>query len=363
MSMDRPARGIAWLLGLVVLVGGTWTGGGCRKVEPERRWTWQTGGLDQLLAAARAQGAAALLEVYASWCPTCHQLEHDVFDENVRRLPADRLVGGRIDFDTPAGQDLAVRYRVMGLPTTLVLDADGNEKGRILGYETVDAWVDGLNKALAGADETATALAALAGSPDDPKANANAGAARLARGEEAEGIRLLQRARDLDSDSEKEVYADATRTLGRYFFRIKHQYDRALAYFQEGAAQAGDSDAGWGFHYWIAMSLRALGKPDAALAWLQRLVVEHPGAADPVSIEAEYLYMTGGKDADALALAQRAAQLEPTDDWNHYLVGVLAERTDDHALAVEAARRAVQLAPGKAIYEHLLERLTRPASP
>jgi tetratricopeptide (TPR) repeat protein len=251
----------------------------------------------------------------------------------------------------------------MGLPTTLVLDADGSEKGRILGYETVDAYLDGLNKALAGADETADALAALAGSPDDPKANANAGTARLARGDEADGLRLLQRARELDAGTKKEVYADATRTLGRYFFRIRHDYERALVYFQEGAAQAGEADAAWGFHYWIALSLRALGKPDEALAWLQRLVVEHPGAADPVSIEAEYLYMTGGKDVDALALAQRAAQLKPTDDWNHYLVGVLAERTNDHALAVEAARRAVQLAPGKAIYEHLLERLTRPSSP
>jgi tetratricopeptide (TPR) repeat protein len=363
MNGDRTARGIAWLLGLVLLVGGTWTGGSCRKAEPERRWSWQAGGLEQLLAAARAQDAAALLEVYATWCPTCHQLEHEVFDENARRLPADRLVGGRIDFDSPAGQDLAVRYRVMGLPTTLLLDADGNEKGRILGYETVDAYLDGLSKAMAGADETATALAALAGSPDDPQANADAGAAHLARGEETEGLRLLERARELDATAKKEVYADATRTLGRYFFRIKHQYDRALAYFREGAAQAGDTEAAWGFHYWIAMSLRALGQPDIALAWLQQLVAEHPGVADPVSLEAEYLYMTGGKDADALALAQRAAQLKPTDDWSHYLVGVLAERSNDHALAVEAARRAVQLAPGKAIYEHLLERLTRPSSP
>jgi tetratricopeptide (TPR) repeat protein len=335
----------------------------CRKAEPERHWTWQSAGLPETLAAARAQGASVLVEVYATWCPTCHQLEHDVFQASAGRLPADRLVGVRIDFDTPAGQEVATGYRVMGLPTTLVLDADGKELGRIEGYETVDGWVAALGKALAGHDESAEILARFARSPGDPELTAQAGAVELARGNEDEGLRLLEQARKLDPDATKDAYLDATRTLGRWFFRVRHQHERALAYFRDGAAKAGDTDAGWGFQYWTAMSLHALGRADEAQALLDRLIAAHAGRAEPVALKAEVLYMVGGDDDAALALAREAARIDPTDDWNHYLVAVLCERLGDRTAAATAARRAVELAPDKAIYLHLLERLSAVGAP
>jgi tetratricopeptide (TPR) repeat protein len=338
-------------------------GSACRKTRADRRWTWQQGGLEQLLATARAQQTSALVEVYATWCPTCHQLERDVFDADPGRLPADRLVGLRIDFDTPAGQELATSYRVMGLPTTLILDADGKELGRVEGFEDSDSWLASLDKALARHDDSVDALARFAAAPDDPQAMADAGAVHLARGEEEQGLALLVRARELDPTDARQAYSAATRTLGRWFFRVRHQYERALGYFRDGAAKAGDTDAGWGFQYWTAMSLRALGRPDEALALFDRLIADHAGRAEPVSLKAEYLYMIGGDDAAALTLAREAAQDAPTDDWNHYLVAVLAERTGDRAAALAAVRRAIELAPDKAIYEHLLRRLSAPPGP
>jgi tetratricopeptide (TPR) repeat protein len=342
------------VLGLLLAAGGP----SCRKAEPRRSWTWQNGGLAEVLAAARAQGATALVEINASWCPTCHQLEHDVFDTNAARLPADRLVGVRIDFDTPAGQEVATAYRVMGLPTTLLLDAEGKELGRIEGYETVDGWLASLDKALSRHDDSQEVLARFAAAPDDPALMAQAGAAWLARGEEEEGLRLLEAARTADPDGRQKGYEPATRTLGRWFYRVRHQYDRALAYFQEGAARAGDSDAGWGFQYWTAMTLHALGKGGEALALLDGLIAAHVGRAEPVSLKAEYLYMIGGDDALAFVQAKHAAELKPTDDWNHYLLAVISDRLGDREQALASTRRAVELSPGKAIYEHLLERLT-----
>jgi len=352
----RTGMRIAALAALGLLLATS--GPSCRKAEPQRPWTWQSGGLAEVLAAARVQGATALVEIYASWCPTCHQLEHDVFDTNAARVPADRLVGVRLDFDTPAGQEVATGYRVMGLPTTLLLDAEGKELGRIEGYETVDGWLASLDKALARHDDSVDVLARFAAAPDDPALLAEAGAVKLARGEEEEGLRLLETARAADPDGKKKGYVAATRTLGRWFYRVRHQYDRALAYFREGAAQAGDSDAGWGFQYWTAMTLHALGKSGEALALLDGLIDRYAGRAEPVSLKAEYLYMIGSDDAMAFVQANHAVELKPTDDWNHYLLAVISDRLGDREQALASARRAVELAPGKAIYEHLLERLS-----
>ncbi|MBI5501530.1 MAG: thioredoxin family protein [Deltaproteobacteria bacterium] len=332
----------------------------CRKQAPQARWEWQSGGLAEVLAAARAQGAMALVEVYASWCPTCHELEQEVFSDNAARVPADRIVGVRVDFDTPAGQEVATNYRVMGLPTSLVLDASGKEISRIEGYETVDGWLASLEQALAGKDDYAAVLARYEAKPDDAELAAEAGAVKLARGEEEEGIRILEEVRAKAGAPPKAVFA-ATRTLGRWFFRVRHQYDRALAYFQDGVARAGDDNAAWGFQWWTAMSLKELGRPDEALALFERLMGEHPGMAQPVGLMAEYLYTIGGDDVRAIELARRAAELGPTDDWNHYLVAVLAERMGDATAALDAVRRALELKPGEAIYAHLMERLQNPA--
>jgi tetratricopeptide (TPR) repeat protein len=241
-----------------------------------------------------------------------------------------------------------------------VLDADGREISRIEGFETVDEWVAALERALAGEDDLAAVLARFEASPEDPTAAAAAGAAKLARGAEEEGIRLLESVRAIEGAPPEAVFA-ATRTLGRWFFRVRRQYDRALVYFRDGAARAGNDEAVWGFHYWTAMSLRALGRPEEALALLDRLIAEHPGKAQPAGLAADYLYMIGGNDPRALELARRATELDPSDGSNHYLAGVLAERTGDATAALASARRAVELEPSEAIHAHLLERLSAAA--
>jgi tetratricopeptide (TPR) repeat protein len=302
----------------------------------------------------------ALVEVGADWCPTCHQLAREVFEQSADRLPADRFVSGGIDFDGDEGQAVAVRYRVMGLPTTLLLDPDGSELGRIEGYETVDQYLAELRQILDGADLSAELLERFALAPDNPPLLVEVGHLRLAQGQEEEGLRLLERARALDPENAAAAWSDATRTLGRWFYRVRHDYERALGYYREGATRTAGTDAAWGFHWWVALALDALGRSDEAQAGLDALIAAQPGLAEPPALKAEFLLMTGGDAAAALALAREATRLAPDDDWNHYLVAVLADRQGDAAAATAAARKAVELAPGKAIYEHLLERLTRP---
>jgi thiol-disulfide isomerase/thioredoxin len=316
---------------------------------------WVRGGLVDAMAMARLEGRLVLAEVGASWCPTCHQLERDVFDKAPGRLPPG-LIAVRIDFDGPDGRSLASRYRVIGLPTTLVLDADGNERGRVEGYDGVESYVDGVRAAVAGSGPAVADLVASAESAD-PVALAATGAQLLARGEERAGMRALERARILDPEDAKGAWRDATRTVGRYHMRVLLDPSSALPFFMEGATRAADEDARWGFSYWVAMSLQAAGRDVTAVAWLDSLVARYPMAAEPRAVKAEFLFMRGGDDATALALARDAVRLAPGDDWNRYLVAVLAERTGDRKLAVAESSEAVRLAPGKAIYEDLVGRL------
>ena len=360
MPDRRPARAVpgpAALLAVALL-----STAGCPAPPAEPSSVGPEVGLDTLLAVARSEDLPALVRVEAGWCPACHQLAREVFEQAADRLPADRFVAGSIDFDSDEGQAVAVRYRVLGLPTTLLLDPDGNELGRIEGYETADRYRADLRRILDGEDLSAGLLERLGAAPDDPALLVEVGHLRLARGAEEDGLRLLERARALDPENTAGAWADATRTLGRWFDRVRRDPERALAYYREGAERTAGTDAAWGFRWGVALSLRALGRSDEALAWLDALIDTHPQLAEPAALKAEYLWRTGGDAAAGLALARAATQLAPDDDWNHYLVAALAERLGDVDAAVAAIRRALELAPDKAIYRHLLERLTRSAA-
>ena len=357
--MNGVVRGVVLAVALAAVAQG------CRRDEAPApaAWAWHGGGLVQAMAEARVESRLLLVEIGAAWCPSCHQLERDVFARNAAKLPRN-LIGLHVDFDTPDGRTFAGRYHVTGLPTTLVLDPDGTERGRIEGFDGVDDYLGALARAVEGKTASAADLKARAdASPDDAKVAADVGAALLARGLEREGLQLLARARELDPDDRAGAWREATRVLGRYHLRVLADPTAALPYFLDGADRAGDPDAAWGFRYWVAMTLRSAGRRDESWVYLDGLARAQPEAAEPLAIKAEYMYMNAEDGPSTLATALEAANRKPADDWNHYLVAVVAERLGDRPMAAKEARKALELKPGEAIYEDLVARVADAAAP
>jgi thiol-disulfide isomerase/thioredoxin len=87
---------------------------------------------DEALAEARLADKLVLIDFYADWCPPCQEMERTTFaDAAVLQRMAD-FVPLKIDFDQH--QELVARYGVTGLPTTLVVDADGQPVIGAVGY-------------------------------------------------------------------------------------------------------------------------------------------------------------------------------------------------------------------------------------
>lgn len=91
--------------------------------------TWLTNE-EAALAKASAEGKPVLIDFGAEWCAACKKLEHQTFPDANVRSEAARFVALRVD--ATDDEDVAVtklkdKYKVVGLPTVIMLDKSGKE--------------------------------------------------------------------------------------------------------------------------------------------------------------------------------------------------------------------------------------------
>jgi thiol:disulfide interchange protein len=85
------------------------------------------------LAEARSTHKRVLVDFSASWCPPCIAMKHEVWpDPDVARAIGAGYVPLMVDADQDNG--LSARYQVEGIPSVLVLDADGRVVKRNDGF-------------------------------------------------------------------------------------------------------------------------------------------------------------------------------------------------------------------------------------
>lgn len=104
------------------------------------------------VAKAQAQGKPVMLDLYADWCIACKEFEVKTFpkDEVMQRL--NKMVVLQADMTPNDDIDIAVQehYEVLGLPTILFFDAQGNELSgqRVTGFMNADKFARHLDTIL-----------------------------------------------------------------------------------------------------------------------------------------------------------------------------------------------------------------------
>ncbi len=101
---------------------------------------------EQALAQAKAQKKLVLLDTYAVWCAQCKELDEKTWpDPAVVSWIKDHAVPVRINADKDR-PDLAKAYAIRSFPTVILMDADGREIRRSLGFQKPADMLAWLNK-------------------------------------------------------------------------------------------------------------------------------------------------------------------------------------------------------------------------
>jgi len=250
--------------------------------SPGVRWVELS--LDQALAKAKQEKTRVFVAFTATWCPSCKQLDEEVFSTALGGEITSKLIPLRLDFDEEANRAQVERYVVLGLPTVVVLDPEGMQMGRVMGYDGRDDWTSKARAAIASDDPIPALRAALAGQRENLSATVRLGAALLVRGEAVEGETLLERALWMtprEGTSDAEAAAEALFVLGRYHQRVKRDPATARHYWRELAAQYPRSEWAAGAWWWYAKALAELDRHEVGLEALRSRA-----RAEPENVEA-----------------------------------------------------------------------------
>ncbi|MEK6543723.1 MAG: thioredoxin family protein [Elusimicrobiota bacterium] len=127
---------------------------------------------NETLEQARSQSKSILLDFHAPWCYSCYYMKTEVLATPEFSQAVKELLVLAIDVDTPEGAALKERFKVRFLPTYVVLDARGNESGRISGEQRKEDFIARLHTlAYAPAADPVQKLSSLLDSGDLKKAS------------------------------------------------------------------------------------------------------------------------------------------------------------------------------------------------
>lgn len=166
-----------------------------------------------LRSKAIASGRAVLIDFSTEWCGWCKKLDAEVFPRPEVAEALAKFVCAHLDAEKDEGQTLAVRYGVRGFPTLVVVDAEGAEIDRIIGYRAPKAFVEEVGR-IARGEGTLPALRKAAEEHPDDVAAAVALARREMLADRSAGVKRLEEVLAKSHGKDAAAEAEALLALG-----------------------------------------------------------------------------------------------------------------------------------------------------
>ena len=109
----------------------------------------------QILEMASQQGKLIFIDCYTVWCGPCKGLSEDIFPKKeMGDFFNDRFICAKYDMEKGDGAMLYAKYKphILGFPTMLFIDKDGNVVQQLAGYQEAESIIKAAEKAADGRD-------------------------------------------------------------------------------------------------------------------------------------------------------------------------------------------------------------------
>ncbi len=127
------------------------------------------GPLDEAITRARTEKKPVMIDFITDWCRWCDTLDARTYsDAGVADYINGTVVPIKIDAEKGEGIAIAKKYGVRAYPTILLINANGDEIDRLLGYMPPEPFLKTVKGYVTGESTLATMLADVGKHPSDP---------------------------------------------------------------------------------------------------------------------------------------------------------------------------------------------------
>lgn len=107
----------------------------CTKVSFSNELKFESGTFNEVLAKAKSENKLLMIDFITDWCIWCIHTDLKVYtNPEIIDFASQNQINWKVDAEKGEGIELAKRYNVVGYPTIVFVDGDGNEVDRIYGY-------------------------------------------------------------------------------------------------------------------------------------------------------------------------------------------------------------------------------------
>lgn len=103
---------------------------------------WETSSFNDALNKAAKEKKYVFLDCYTSWCGPCKlMLEREFVKKEAGKYFNKKFVNIKMDMEKGEGIELAKKYKIRVYPTFIVINAAGDEIGRVVGRDNIESFI------------------------------------------------------------------------------------------------------------------------------------------------------------------------------------------------------------------------------
>ena len=192
------------------------------------------GPLNDAIQLAKAEKKPVMIDFYTDWCRWCDTLDARTYSDNtIASFITSHVVPIKIDGEKGEGVGLVKKHAVRGYPTTLLINTDGEEIDRIVGFLPPEKFLPDIAAMVKGENTLKSVNAELQAKPDDPETRYRAAQKFASRFETTIAAEHYRRLLELDPGNSLGHNEEARFELALAALREEQKPDGLLAFLKE----------------------------------------------------------------------------------------------------------------------------------
>jgi thioredoxin-like negative regulator of GroEL len=308
----------------------------------------------QLLEEAKATNKPIMIDVYATWCGPCQEMDKSVYSRQDVADATAKFIAVKLDGERGEGAEVDAKYNVVGFPTVLFLHPDGTEIDRVFGGVNAEDFLKAVNDYAENKNTIAQLDAKLAAAGDAAELALvyEVGYRHCIRGDAARAEEILQKAIARDKDNAKGYASKSLFALGNFLY-LRGQADpkkaiEAMERLQKEYPTSGEASAVLPS---MAKAYVLLKQPEKTRALLDEYIATKGATSDEYNKYAWFCFQNKYDLPRGIEVAKLGLEMNPKDDALWDTLAELLYASNDAKGAVDAENKAIALAPDDSYYK------------